>query len=86
MTATAVSDGRLREILDDIAPHDTVYFGSPPEVRAIVSDLLALREAADEARIAISYAMRGTSDADQSDKYAATIDRLSIALNGGSHV
>lgn len=33
-----------------------------------------------EAKKALSYAMRGTSDAEQSDKYAATIARIDAAL------
>ena len=41
----------------------------------------ALTSSANEAIEALSYAIRGTSDAEQSDKYAATITRLTDALD-----
>lgn len=40
-------------------------------------DLIA---ALEESQLAISYAMRGTADTEQSDKYASTIRKIAAAL------
>lgn len=58
--------------------------GSEAQMRFFVADAKAdiatLSSALFEAKEALSYAMRGTADADQSDKYAATIARITAAL------
>lgn len=61
-----------------------IALADPSTVAAMAEELLALREAAEEAKLAISYAMRGTADAEQSDKYAATIRKLTKALTQDS--
>lgn len=43
-------------------------------------DIALLADVLDECREALSYAMRGTSDAEQSNKYATTISRIAAAL------
>lgn len=49
------------------------------------ADIATLAALLDEAVEALSYAMRGTSDAEQSDKYAATIAELTDAIaNAGA--
>ncbi len=69
----------------DAATEDTSVYRY--DVRGIASaDARLIAAAPDmfdalaEAKEAISYAMRGTADAEQSDRYAATIARIDEAL------
>jgi len=47
----------------------------------VYADPAELIAALVEAQMAISYAMRGTSNAEESDRYAATIGRITRAID-----
>lgn len=66
-TANAIASGSKAQMM---------YF-----VEDAKADIATMGAALVEAKEAISYAMRGTADAEQSDKYAATIAKIDAALS-----